>query len=436
MLRRRTALLLVLAVLLSLLVAPAARACSCFLGDPRDALQRADGAFIGTLTDVRPVASDPAYADYTFEVETAVKGDLGATIELRAGSTDASCAFEAQVGDRIGAFLAQQDGRWWSGLCSQIDPDLLLRAAAPLPEPDGRGPTRFVMGINIGPNRLMALDARGKTLAYGRGDGSAIDVDLCPGSRRVVEAARVDRSGIVVVRELPSLRVVRRIEVVSGPRSPRVSAVCLNGSGSRVLAVERHGGEHWVHEITGAADRIAWHGPARSVTIDGDRVLVLDGRALSQVDVATGALAPLATVPARASSLTVSPAGSWVAGLTSDGDGASSIFVVARGGGAADRFDLDTLFAFGSLIWLDDRRFTYLPSDGSRAYVIQASTTEPVSGFDGWFADASTLSGRTAFGTSWGYLISARLGDGEVRVIRIFDSPETGALDVVPRSVG
>ncbi len=435
-LRRRAPLLVVSAVTLSLLVAPAAHACSCFLGDPRDALQRAEGAFIGTLTGVRPAEDEPAYADYTFEVETAVKGDLGATIELRAGSSDASCAFEAEIGDRIGAFIAQQDGRWWSGLCSQIDPDLLMRAAAPLPVPDGRGPTRFVVGVNIGPHRLMGLDAEGKTLAYGPGDGYAIDVDLCPGSRRVVEAARVDRSGFVVLRDLPSLRVIRRIELVSGPRSPRLAAVCLSRSGSRMVAIERHGGEHWVHRIDGRDDRIVWHGSARSVTIDGDRILVLDGRSLSLLNPTTGRLAAFATVPVGASALSLSPSGTWVAGLTSDRDGASSVFVVARAGAAADRFELDTLFAFGDLAWIDDRRFAFLPRDGSRAFVIQAATAEPVFGFDGWYAGASTLSGRTAFGTSWGSLIAARLGDGEVRVIRLFDSPETGVLDVVPRSVG
>jgi hypothetical protein len=61
---------------------------------------------------------------------------------------------------------------------------------------------------------------------------------------------------------------------------------------------------------------------------------------------------------------------------------------------------------------------------------------EPVSGFDGWFAGASTVSGRTAYGTSFGYLIAAGLGDGQIRALRVFDSPETGAIDVVPRSAG
>ena len=69
---------------------------------------------------------------------------------------------------------------WTSGLCSQIDPDVLLQAAQPLPAPDGVGPVRFVVGGNLGENRLMALDRKGRTLAYGTGDGDARDVDVCP----------------------------------------------------------------------------------------------------------------------------------------------------------------------------------------------------------------------------------------------------------------
>jgi hypothetical protein len=432
---RRTPLLVVLAVLLSLLAAPAARACSCFLGDPRDALEAADGAFVGTLTDVAVAPDGTSYADYTFQVEAAVKGALGTTIEVRAGANDASCAFEAQPGDRVGAFLAMVEGRWWSGLCSQIDPDLLLRAAAPLPAPDGRGPARFVVGINIGRNRLMALDAQGRTLAYGAGDGLAIDLDLCPGPRRVVESARVGRSGLAVLREVPSLRVLRRIEVVTGPRSPHVDVACLTRSGGRILAVERHGGGWWVHDLRGDDDRVVWHGAARSVTIDGARVLVLAGRQLSVLELRTGRLEPFAVVPAGASSFSVSPDGSRVVGIAVDRvDGSSTLFAVERSGTTSERFALDPLYASGTLVWLDDRRFVYLPGDGSRSFVIQAATMEPVSGFDGWFVSASTVSGRTAFGTSFGYLIAAGLGDGEIRVLRVFDSPETGVLDVVPRA--
>ena len=48
---RRSAVVSVLAFLLVVAGAQAAHACSCLIGDPRDALHRSDGAFVGTLVE-------------------------------------------------------------------------------------------------------------------------------------------------------------------------------------------------------------------------------------------------------------------------------------------------------------------------------------------------------------------------------------------------
>ena len=271
----------------------------------------------------------------------------------------------------------------------------------------------------------------------GRATGTRSMWICVPAARRMVEAARIDRTGSLSVRELPSLEVVRRTEVVSGPPVPRLAATCLNRSGSRLIAVERHAGEHWVHELRGAGDRIVWHGAARSVTLDGTKVLILDRRELSVLSVASGSPRFLATVPAGAQALGVSPDRTRVAGLLSDPDGKASIFAVSRSDGSVDRYVLKAVqYVAGDLAWLDERRLVFLPRDGTRGYVLHAGTMEPVVGFDGWDAGASVVSGGTAYGTSWGYLIAARLFSGEVRMIRLLDSPETGVLDVVPRSAG
>ena len=57
---------------------------------------------------------------------------------LVVSSRDVSCGFEVRIGERIGVLL-REDGGWRSGLCSQLDADVLLRAAAPLPTPSCRG---------------------------------------------------------------------------------------------------------------------------------------------------------------------------------------------------------------------------------------------------------------------------------------------------------
>ena len=180
---RRSAVVSVLAFLLVVAGAQVAHACSCLIGDPRDALHRSDGAFVGTLVERSEV--DEQTSIFTFEVETAVKGTIGTTIDVRSNSNGASCGLEVEIGQRIGLLLGiDEDGAWISNLCSQIDPEVLLSAAEPLPEPDGVGPVRFVVGGNLGENRLMALDRTGRTLAYGLGDGYARDVDMCRRSTR------------------------------------------------------------------------------------------------------------------------------------------------------------------------------------------------------------------------------------------------------------
>jgi hypothetical protein len=431
---RRIRATLVLALLLTLLVTPAARACSCSQYDPRDALAAADGAFIGSLVSVGP-ADEQELAIYTFDVEKVVKGDIGATIDIQAGASDGNCAFSVQAGDRIGLFASHYEGQWASGLCSQILPTGLLGAAAPLPPPDGSGPARYVVGVNIGRHRLMALDARGWTLAYGFGDGYAIDVDVCPGSKRVVEAAAVDRTGVLVVRDLPSLRPIRRIALVSGPWYPRVKVSCMNPSGSHLLAVERHAGEWWVHDLRGTVDRVVWRGPARDVTIEGRRVAIVGGRLLSILPFGAGAPTPVATLPVGTVTPTLSPDGTWVAGMRNDPAGGSEVLVVRTSDGSVRRFGLGpSTFVYGDLVWLDSDRFLFLPTGGQTpSYVFSASSMVPSDGPNGWFADASVVSGGTVYGTAWGDLISARLPDGDPRLVRRFDSPETGVLDVVPR---
>src|SRR6185295_7995655 len=132
---RRSAVVSVLALLLVVAGAQAAHACSCLIGDPRDALHRSDGAFVGTLVERTEV--DDQTSIFTFEVETAVKGMIGAEVDVRSASNGASCGLEVEFGQRIGLLLGtDEDGAWISNLCSQIDPEVLLEAAEPLPEPD------------------------------------------------------------------------------------------------------------------------------------------------------------------------------------------------------------------------------------------------------------------------------------------------------------
>ena len=123
----------------------AALACSCAVGDPASRLAESDAAFVGRLiSSAEPVpdsegnisTADPVA--WVFEVEEAVKGDLETPLTVMSPWSGASCGFEVRIGERIGVLL-REDGGWRSGLCSQLDADVLLRAAAPLPTPSCRG---------------------------------------------------------------------------------------------------------------------------------------------------------------------------------------------------------------------------------------------------------------------------------------------------------
>ena len=124
----------------------AALACSCAVGDPVSRLAESDAAFVGRLiSSAEPVpdsegnisTADPVA--WMFEVEEAVKGDLETPLTVMSPWSGAYCGFEVRIGERIGVLL-REDGGWRSGLCSQLDADVLLRAAVPLPTPTSDGP--------------------------------------------------------------------------------------------------------------------------------------------------------------------------------------------------------------------------------------------------------------------------------------------------------
>src|SRR6185436_6580992 len=427
----------VLAFLLVVAGAQAAHACSCLIGDPRDALHRSDGAFVGTLVE-RPEV-DEQTSIFTFEVETAVKGTIGPEVDVRSASNGASCGLEVEFGQRVGLLLdAADDGAWTSGLCAQMDPDVLLQAAQPLPPPDGVGPPRFVVGGNLGENRLMALDRKGRTLAYGTGDGYARDVDVCPGATRALEAVEWGRRAQLVVRELPSLDVVRTITLAETRRPWIPHAECLSADGGRLLAVERHTAEYWVRLVTGTTDRVAWHGHVRDAIIQDGHAYVVDGLELFEVNLRNGHLERLASIPAHVQGITFSPDGTRIAGFVHgrfEGTTQTSSRVVSiRLADGETKWFAVGVNAAGEVAWKNAGTIVYLPggADDQHVWLLNASTMRSVGGFDGWYAADSVVVGGTAFGIGWGQLARAGLDGGDVRLVRGFEGPETLVLDVVP----
>lgn len=117
--------------------AEVALACSCARVVPARDLATYDAAFVGRLLSHRvehpnaPIRSslDPAY--WTFHVDRVVKGELPARLVVRTAASGASCGLELRDGDRVGLLLTSAGGAYTSGLCSQVDPDVLARFAQP-----------------------------------------------------------------------------------------------------------------------------------------------------------------------------------------------------------------------------------------------------------------------------------------------------------------
>ena len=413
-----------------------AHACSCAIGDPRDALHDSDAAFVGALESKEPI--DDQRAVYTFSVETAVKGDLGSSVEVESASYGAACGFEVPTGRRIGILLRRaRDGDWSGGLCSQLDPDVLIAAGQPLPAPTGEGPIRFLVGGNFGEARLLALDAAGRTLGYGYGDGDVLAVSVCPGSERFVESLSLDRVGSLVVRRTATLDVVRQAPLITG-RFPSVYEIsCLTDDGALVAAVETRRGVTSVHVLRGSHDRVVYSGEHVRAWFQDDRAYVKSGGSVARLHLWSGVLARVARVPAALGSIEVSRderhVGGVVYGGSRRGRPPSEVVVVRSSDGNDRSFSLRGWNDAGEVRWLDNRHVAYLPggADDDRAHLLSLPRLERFGGFRGWYAGTSFVVDDCAGGVGWGTLFRACLPDGPVRTTRLV-GPAT--FDIAPVS--
>jgi hypothetical protein len=106
-------------ILLSLVAAAEAYACTCRPVDLARDLPAADGAMIGTVLE-RRVTRDTA--TYRFRVEQVYKGDVENRVEVMSAAGGPACGLELAVGQRVGLLLTREGGVWQSSLCSQVDP--------------------------------------------------------------------------------------------------------------------------------------------------------------------------------------------------------------------------------------------------------------------------------------------------------------------------
>jgi hypothetical protein len=125
-------------VLLALIGAGGALACSCAPSAPSESLAAADAAVTGRLLAVEPHGA--TRAEYRYEVLRVYRGreeiERGSTLSVMSPRGPASCALPDRLGRRYGLFLIGGGDRWAGGLCGVLSPRR-LRGAAGKPR-DGR----------------------------------------------------------------------------------------------------------------------------------------------------------------------------------------------------------------------------------------------------------------------------------------------------------
>ena len=118
-------------VLLGLVFAGSAQACSCAPTAPAASLAESDAALVGELLGARP--RGPGQAAYRYRVLRVYRGakriEPGSVLTVLSPRGSASCALPKRLGRRYGLFLLGGGGRGASGLCGVISPRR-LRAAA------------------------------------------------------------------------------------------------------------------------------------------------------------------------------------------------------------------------------------------------------------------------------------------------------------------
>ena len=146
---RRTGLAVaILAMTLLVRGAAPAAACSCAAPDGpiEDRVTRADGAFVGTVTDIGkapPFSASAQEVPHRFTVESVAAGEIGPEVVVQAATVGASCGLELQVGQRAGLFVSRIEDRWIGSLCARADADELAAVGHPpdpsIPIPDDGG---------------------------------------------------------------------------------------------------------------------------------------------------------------------------------------------------------------------------------------------------------------------------------------------------------
>jgi hypothetical protein len=390
------------------------QACSCVRPNVQGLLAQADAAFVGTLVSRRPAfppgpgpvsSADPDI--FTFRVDQTIKGELGREVEVWSARSGASCGLEVGFGQEIGLFLSRDGSRWRSGLCAQVSPAALREALRPLPAPNGRGPVRYLVGGQFPGARLLALDASGRTLRYGRGRGSTEFVSVCPGGGRSAEVVS-GTTGRVAVRDIRTLAILREVALPTGVGVTELYCRDRRARDVYVLARRPEGPASTILRFRGSPVLEIYAGQARSAVFRGNVAIVSEGEFggdITRLDLVTGMRRLVARLPFSIGHLAVNRAGDRIAGVHSEEPRVNAptpppdrlvILRLGRSAPVVRTVSLRSRYFSGELRWLDGTRLVVLEQTG-RARVFD-SRLRRVGPSQSWRATDSVVASEVVYG--------------------------------------
>ena len=327
------------------------RALSCVPLDVLDELREAEFAFVGRVAAKAGGMAGAGDRRIHFTVERWVKGDLGPTVTVHGFDWS-----DPQLGDRLAMIVRLEGGVLRMNECLFTDPETLLAMASLTGQPESAEPAAILIGGEFGTARLMGLDARGRLVGFGAGQGWVHAISVCPDGRRSVELAQDWRAAAgpsVVVRDLATLQIVNEVRITpreDGGGTPE-SLVCRDAEGSDVLvALAGVGIAHLAtgELVQGGRWTVAALSPGVAVVREPEPVRdgELERFTISMIDLATGELTELRPPPAQAVevlSITISPDGTHAAIVEQD------FFLEQREGVALHLFDLTQGSLVGTL---------------------------------------------------------------------------------------
>ncbi|MGH2629535.1 MAG: hypothetical protein ACRDHI_03100 [Actinomycetota bacterium] len=311
--RARLPIAMALVLLVALVPAGPASACSCAGGNPRDRLQEAGAAFIGRLLDVD---GDVQTARYTFAVDEAIKGSFAETLTIEASGNGASCGFEVETDRPVGILLHRWRHGWSSGLCSQIGPDELRSAVAPLTVSADAGLAVALAGGSFGEAQVAALDAEGRMVAWGWGRAVTTSLSVCPGGRVALEqvtaapSAGLKGARYLSVRNVADLESRRLASFPEREMGNVYRVVCAAPDGSAALVASTRNLSLY---RDGAFRRLAEGVVYDAVLIEPNIAYAIRKRSIVRVDLGGGEVRLVGTLDDRRLSLELSQDGQFLA---------------------------------------------------------------------------------------------------------------------------